>query len=68
MSHDTDAELAALRDDLESDKAERKESWLGSSPKKGRQAVCSFAKDLPSHHRQVCSSLGPMTGAIHPTC
>ena len=54
MSHYTDAELEALLDDLESDKAERKESWLGSSPK--------------NHHRQVCSSLGPMTVAIHPTC
>jgi hypothetical protein len=68
MSHDTDAELAALRDDLVSDKAERKESWLGSSPKKGRQAVCAFAHDLPNHNRQVCSSLGSMTVAIHPTC
>ena len=50
MSHYTDAELEALLDDLESDKAERKESWLGSSSKKGRQAVCAFANDLPNHN------------------
>jgi hypothetical protein len=31
MSHYSDAELEALLDDLESDKAERKESWSGSS-------------------------------------
>jgi ATP-dependent DNA helicase RecG len=68
MSHDTDAESEDLRDDLESDKSERKESWLGSSPKKGRQVVCAFAKDLLNQNRQVCSSLGPMTVAIHPTC
>jgi hypothetical protein len=68
MSPDTDAELEDLRDDLESDKSERKESWLGSSPKKGRQAVCAFANDVPNLNRQVCSSLGPMTVAIHPTC
>jgi predicted nucleic acid-binding protein len=54
VSFDTDAEVEALRDGLDSDKSERKESWLGSSPK--------------NHHRQVCSSLGPMTVAIHPTC
>ena len=50
MSHYTDAELEALLDDLESDKAERKESWSGRTPKKGRQAVCAFANDLPNHN------------------
>ncbi len=50
MSHYSDAELEALLDDLESDKAERKESWAGSSPKKGRQAICAFANDLPNQN------------------
>ncbi|QGG48868.1 ATP-binding protein [Heliorestis convoluta] len=45
----TDEELEALLDDLESDLAERKESWNGDSPEKGRQAVCAFANDLPNH-------------------
>ena len=42
--------LEALLDDLESDKAERKESWAVDSPKKGRQAVCAFANDLLYHN------------------
>lgn len=45
----TDGELIALIDDLESDRAERKETWKGSAPEKGRQAVCAFANDLPNH-------------------
>ena len=58
MSHYSDAELEALLDDLESDKAERKESWSGSSPKKGRQAVCAFANDLPNHNAQGVLFIG----------
>jgi ATP-dependent DNA helicase RecG len=46
-----DNELAALLDDTESDSAERKRSWDGSAPEKGRQAVCAFANDLPNHQR-----------------
>ncbi|QDC36039.1 ATP-binding protein [Sphingobium fuliginis] len=46
----TDDELIALIDDLESDRAERKETWNGSAPEKGRQAVCAFANDLPNHN------------------
>ena len=46
----TDGELIALIDDLESDRAERKETWNGSAPEKGRQAVCAFANDLPNHN------------------
>ena len=42
--------LEALLDDLESDKAECKESWAVVSPKKGRQAVCAFANDLLYHN------------------
>ncbi|WP_422017072.1 ATP-binding protein [Roseateles sp.] len=45
----TDDELTALLDGLESDRAERKQSWRGDAPEKGRQAVCAFANDLPNH-------------------
>jgi ATP-dependent DNA helicase RecG len=50
MTNPTDAELEALLDDLESDRAERKESWAGSAPEKVREAVCAFANDLPGHN------------------
>lgn len=50
MSYYSDTQLEALLDDLESDKAERKESFAGDSPKKGRQAICAFANDLPNHN------------------
>lgn len=43
----TDAQLAALLDDLESDRVERKES--ASDGDKIRQAICAFANDLPGH-------------------
>ncbi len=45
----TDAELLALLDAIESDRAERKESWSGSAPEKARHAICAFANDLPNH-------------------
>jgi ATP-dependent DNA helicase RecG len=45
----TDDELLALIGDIESDRVERKESWQGSAPERGRQAVCAFANDLPNH-------------------
>lgn len=45
----TDQDLLALLDDLESDRAERKESFKGDAPKKARQAVCAFSNDLPGH-------------------
>lgn len=47
----TDEELEALLQDIESDLAERKESWKGDAPEKGRQAVCAFANDLPNHRK-----------------
>lgn len=47
----SDQELEALLNDIESDLAERKESWRGDAPDKGRQAVCAFANDLPDHHK-----------------
>lgn len=45
----TDQELLSLLDNLESDRAERKQTWKGDAPEKGRQAVCAFANDLPNH-------------------
>ncbi len=44
-----DIELEALLDDLESDRAERKETFNGDAPEKVRQAICAFANDLPNH-------------------
>ena len=51
MMRYSDNELEALLADTESDLAERKESWSGDAPEKGRQAVCAFANDLPDHRR-----------------
>lgn len=48
----SDQELEAMLTDLESDRAERKESFAGDAPEKVRQAVCAFANDLPGHDRQ----------------
>jgi len=47
----TDDQLEVLLTDIESDLTERKESWKGDAPEKGRQAVCAFANDLPDHRR-----------------
>jgi ATP-dependent DNA helicase RecG len=49
MMRYTDTELEAMLADTESDLAERKETWSGDAPDKGRQAVCAFANDLPDH-------------------
>ena len=43
----SDNELEALLSDIESDRAERKESAKGDAPEKLRQAICAFANDLP---------------------
>lgn len=45
----SDEALEALANDLESDRAERKESLRGDAPEKLRQAICAFANDLPGH-------------------
>lgn len=45
----TDEQLLALLADIESDRAERKESFNGDAPEKVRQAICAFANDLPGH-------------------
>ena len=49
MNPVSDDELAALLDDIESDRIERKSRWAGDAPEKARQAVCAFANDLPNH-------------------
>ena len=46
-----DEDLRKLLDDIESDLVERKESWAGDAPEKGRQAVCAFANDLSDHRK-----------------
>jgi ATP-dependent DNA helicase RecG len=51
MTNYTDAELEAMLVDLESDLAERKESFSGDVPTKVREAVCAFANDLPGHRK-----------------
>jgi ATP-dependent DNA helicase RecG len=45
----SDNDLEKLLEDLESDCSERKQSWNGDAPEKGRQAICAFANDLPDH-------------------
>jgi ATP-dependent DNA helicase RecG len=51
MTRLTDNELEARLNDLESDRAERKEAWAGDAPEKGPQAICAFANDLPNHQQ-----------------
>jgi ATP-dependent DNA helicase RecG len=46
-----DVDLERFLEDLESDLVERKETWSGDAPEKGRQAVCAFANDLPAHRK-----------------
>ena len=47
----SDSELEDLMAAVESDLVERKETWNGSAPAKGREAICSFANDLVNHGR-----------------
>lgn len=47
----SDSDLEALLNDIESDQAERKESFRGDAPEKARQAICAFANDLPDHRK-----------------
>ncbi|MGC8475953.1 MAG: ATP-binding protein [Acetobacteraceae bacterium] len=54
----SDPELQALLDDLESDRAERKESLRGDAPEKLRQAICAFANDLPGHRQPGVAFIG----------
>jgi ATP-dependent DNA helicase RecG len=56
----TDAGLTALLDDLESDRAERKETYSkkGETPERLRQAICAFANDLPGHGQPGIAFIG----------
>ena len=54
----SDDELEALLADIESDRAERKESFKGDAPEKVRQAVCAFANDLPGHRKPGVAFIG----------
>jgi ATP-dependent DNA helicase RecG len=54
----TDAELAGLLADMESDRVERKERLAGDAPTKLREAVCAFANDLPDHRQPGVAFIG----------
>ena len=57
-----DEELESLLRDLESDRAERKETFVGSAPETVRQAICAFANDLPSHQAPGVVFIGVRDG------
>jgi len=54
----TDEQLLALLADLESDRAERKESAKGDAAEKLRQTICAFANDLPGHQKAGVAFVG----------
>jgi len=54
----TDEQLLALLADIESDRAERKESAKGDAPEKLRQAICAFANDLAGHQQAGVAFVG----------
>jgi ATP-dependent DNA helicase RecG len=60
MQRLTDEQLLSLLNDTESDRAERKESFMGNVPKKARQAVCAFANDLPGYNQPGVLFIGAM--------
>src|SRR5438034_511167 len=60
----TDQQLEKHLDDLEADFLERKEAWTGSAPETGRQAVCSFANDLPDHKVPGVLFVGVNNGGV----
>lgn len=49
MNPFSDQELEGLLADIESDRAERKQSFNGNAPTTVREAVCAFANDLAGH-------------------
>lgn len=53
-----DETLEALLRDLESDRAERKETFKGDAPEGVRQAICAFANDLPGHQTAGVAFVG----------
>jgi ATP-dependent DNA helicase RecG len=70
MSYFSDAQLKAMMADLESDRAERKQSFQGDAPQKVREAVCAFANDLAGHGEPGAVLIGvqdkgaPMPGFV----
>lgn len=56
----TDAELGAMLRELESDRAERKQSFKGDAPTTVREAVCAFANDLPGHGKPGVVFIGAL--------
>jgi len=70
MSYYSDAQLDAMMLDLESDRAERKQSFQGDAPQKVREAVCAFANDLAGHSEPGVVLIGvhdkgmPMPGFV----
>lgn len=67
MTNYTDAELEGMLADVESDLAERKESFGGDAPTKVREAVCAFANDLPDHRRAGVVFIGARDQAGEPS-
>jgi ATP-dependent DNA helicase RecG len=59
-----DDELTVLLDDIESDRAERKESFADGD--KIRQTICAFANDLPDHKQPSVLFVG-VNNAGNPT-
>lgn len=51
MTAYSDQDLEGMLCDLESDMAERKESFKGDAPTKVREAVCAFANNLPDYRQ-----------------
>lgn len=58
----TDAELAGIARDLESDLVERKEAFTDRD--RLAQAVCAFANDLPGHSRPGYLLIGVSDGGV----
>ena len=58
MPSPTDKELLEIISDIESDRAEFKESLSGDAPTRVREAICAFANDLPRHEKPGCVFVG----------
>ncbi len=68
MKRYSDKELEQLLGEIESDLAERKESFKGETTKKARQAVCAFANDLPNHKMPGVLFIGVDDEGRHSGC
>jgi ATP-dependent DNA helicase RecG len=56
----TDGELEASLNDIESDKAERKQSYSDDARDKVRQTVCAFSNDFPNHNEPGIIFIGAL--------